>query len=133
MTERLRISSGTPWEEQVGYSRALRVGNLIEVSGTVAVDETGEVVGVGDPYVQTRFILSKIEKALGQAGGRLEDVVRTRMYVINIADDWPAIARAHGEVFGQIRPASTLVEIRSLMDPQHLIEIEVQAILPPAE
>lgn len=129
--ERMRISTGTPWETFVGYSRALRIGNLIEVSGTVAADQAGQVVGAGDPYGQTRFILRKIEQALIEAGGSLEDVVRTRMYVTNIADHWESIARAHGEVFGQIRPASTMVEVRALVSPEYLIEIEAQAVLDP--
>ncbi len=131
MAERIRISTGTHWENFVGYSRALRVGNLIEVSGTVAADQEGQVVGAGDPYAQTRFILSKIEKALIEAGGSLEAVVRTRLYVTNIAEHWEPIARAHGEVFGTLRPASTMVEIGALVDPEYLIEIEAQAILDP--
>ncbi|NJK62865.1 MAG: RidA family protein [Synechococcaceae cyanobacterium SM2_3_1] len=126
MAERQLIASGTPWEAYVGYSRAIRVGDWIEVSGTVAADETGEVVGAGDAYAQTRFILDKIEKALISAGSGLKDVIRTRIYVTNIAD-WDAIGRAHGEVFAQIRPASTLVEIKGLIHPEFLLEIEANA------
>ncbi len=128
MVERQLISSGTPWEAYVGYSRAIRVGNWIEVSGTVAADETGQVVGAGDAYAQTRFILDKIEKALTTAGSGLKDVIRTRIYVTHIAD-WDAIGRAHGEVFAQIQPASTLVEIKGLINPEFLLEIEVTALV----
>lgn len=110
MAARHNISSGTVWEATAGYSRAVRVGNLVEVAGTTAVDEQGRVVGPGDLYAQTRFILSKIERALNEAGATLQDVVRTRMYVTNI-QDWEAAARAHGEVFADIRPAATLVEV----------------------
>jgi enamine deaminase RidA (YjgF/YER057c/UK114 family) len=128
MAERQLISSGTPWEAYVGYSRAIRVGNWIEVSGTVAADETGQVVGAGDAYAQTRFILDKIEKALTAAGSGLKDVIRTRIYVTHIGD-WDAIGRAHGEVFAQIQPASTLVEIKGLINPEFLLEIEVTALV----
>jgi enamine deaminase RidA (YjgF/YER057c/UK114 family) len=128
MNKRINISSGTKWEDIVGYSRAVRVGNVIEVAGTTAVDETGEVVGPGDPAEQTQFILSKIEKALKAAGAALEDVVRTRMFVTNIAD-WEAIGRVHGEYFRDIKPAATMVEVKSLISPELLVEIEVTAIL----
>lgn len=128
MNKRINISSGTKWEDIVGYSRAVRIGNIIEVAGTTAVDETGQVVGPGDPAKQTQFILSKIEKALKAAGTALEDVVRTRMFVTNIAD-WEAIGRVHGEYFKDIKPAATMVEVKSLISPELLVEIEVTAIL----
>jgi enamine deaminase RidA (YjgF/YER057c/UK114 family) len=128
MNKRINISSGTKWEEIVGYSRAVRIGNIIEVAGTTAVDETGQVVGPGDPAEQTQFILTKIEKALKSAGARLEDVVRTRMFVTNIAD-WEAIGRVHGEYFRVVKPAATMVEVKSLISPELLVEIEVTAIL----
>ena len=128
MKKRINISSGAKWEDIVGYSRAVRIGNLIEVAGTTAVDETGQVVGPGDPGEQTKFILSKIEKALTSAGGMLHDVVRTRMFVTNIAD-WEAIGRVHGLYFKDIKPAATMVEVKSLISPELLVEIEVTAIL----
>jgi enamine deaminase RidA (YjgF/YER057c/UK114 family) len=128
MNKRINISSGTKWEEIVGYSRAVRIGNIIEVAGTTAVDETGQVVGPGDPAEQTQFILTKIEKALKSAGATLEDVVRTRMFVTNIAD-WEAIGRVHGEYFRVVKPAATMVEVKSLISPELLVEIEVTAIL----
>ena len=125
---RQNISSGAPWESIVGYSRAVHLGNMIVVAGTTAADEQGQVVGVGDPYAQTMYILEKIKKALAQAGAGMEDVVRTRMYVTQI-DQWEAIGRAHGEFFREIRPAATLVEVSRLIDPQMLVEIEVEALL----
>lgn len=128
MRQRVNISSGTTWEEQVGYSRAVRVGDIIEVAGTTAVDEQGNVVGRGDPYRQTQFILSKIEKALIAAGASLKDVVRTRMFVTDIRQ-WDKIGRAHGETFRQIRPAATMVEVKALIDPALLVEIEATAIV----
>jgi enamine deaminase RidA (YjgF/YER057c/UK114 family) len=126
--KRINISSGTAWEEQVGYSRAVRVGNVIEVAGTTAVDEHGNVVGQGDPYRQTQFILNKIEQALIAAGASLKDVVRTRMFVIDIRQ-WGEIGRAHGETFGEIRPSATMVEVKALIDPALLVEIEATAIV----
>jgi enamine deaminase RidA (YjgF/YER057c/UK114 family) len=123
MTKRLNISSGAKWEDIVGYSRAVRIGDLIEVAGTTAVDEDGQVIGRGDPYEQTRFILLKIEKAINTAGGTLEDVIRTRMFVSDIAQ-WEAIGRAHGEFFREIKPASTMVEVSALINPELLVEIE---------
>ena len=128
MNQRINISSGTKWEEIVGYSRAVRVGNIIEVAGTTAVDEKGEVVGLDDPAEQTRFVLSKIEKALTSAGAGLKDVVRTRMFVTNIAD-WEAIGRVHGLYFKEIKPVATMVEVKALISPELLVEIEVTAIL----
>jgi enamine deaminase RidA (YjgF/YER057c/UK114 family) len=128
MNQRLNISSGTKWEGIVGYSRAVRVGNTVVVAGTTAVDEAGKIVGRQDPYTQTRFILAKIEKALHSAGATLEDVVQTRMYVSDISR-WEEIGRAHGEVFRDIRPVATMVEVKALIDPDLLVEIEVLAIL----
>ena len=123
------ISSGTPWEKTVGYSRAVRVGAHIFVSGTVAADENGQIVGTGDAYVQTRYIFEKIGKALEQAGASLQDVVRTRIFVTDISSQWEAIARAHGEIFQDIRPASTMVEVSRLIGPEMLVEIEADAFL----
>jgi enamine deaminase RidA (YjgF/YER057c/UK114 family) len=128
MSNRINISSGAKWEDIVGYSRAVRIGNIIEVAGTTAVDENSQVVGLGDPAEQTKFILSKIEKALTSAGAALNDVVRTRMFVTNIAD-WESIGRAHGLYFKDIKPAATMVEVKSLISPELLVEIEVTAIL----
>lgn len=127
MSKRINISSGTAWEDIVGYSRAVRVGNVIEVAGTTAVDEKGKVIG-GNAAEQTSFIFSKIEKALAAAGATLNDVVRTRMFVTNIAD-WEAIGRVHGHYFKDIKPAATMVEVKSLISPDLLVEIEVTAIL----
>jgi enamine deaminase RidA (YjgF/YER057c/UK114 family) len=128
MTKRLNISSGAKWEDIVGYSRAVRIGDLIEVAGTTAVDEDGQVIGRGDPYEQTRFILSKIESAINAAGGNLQDVIRTRIFVSDIAH-WEKIGRAHGEHFRDIKPASTMVEVSALINPELLVEIEATAWL----
>lgn len=130
MSERMNISSGTQWEETVGYSRAVRVGDVVEVAGTTAVDQDGRVVAPGDPYEQTRFILGKVERALLAAGATLRDVVRTRIFCTDISQ-WQAIGRAHGEFFRHIRPASTMVEVRSLIRPELVVEIEVSALLTP--
>ena len=128
MQQRKNISSGSPWEDVVGYSRAVRIGNVIEVAGTTAMD--GDVlIGEGDVYAQTKFIFQKIERALAEAGSSLTDVVRTRMFITDIAK-WEEAGRAHGEFFKSIKPASTMVEVSALIDERLLIEIEVTAVLP---
>lgn len=128
MEQRINISSGTKWEDIVGYSRAVRVGNIIEVAGTTSVDERGEVVGVNDPYEQTKYILQKIEKALAEAGASLKDVTRTRMFVTDISR-WEEIGRAHGEFFREIKPAASMIEVKGLISPELLVEIEVTAVI----
>lgn len=124
--KRINYSSGAKWEDIVGYSRAVKMGNLIEVSGTTAVEE-GVLVGKDDAYLQTKIILQKIEKVLQEAGASLENVVRTRMYVTDISR-WEEVGRAHGEFFRHIKPASAMVEVSALIDPEMLVEIEVTAV-----
>lgn len=128
MSKRQNVSSGTKWEAIVGYSRAVRIGNIVHVSGTTATDDNGQTIGINDPYTQTRFIIQKIERALKEAGATLGDVVRVRMFVTDIRQ-WEAIGRAHGEFFGDIRPVTTMVEVSKLIEPQHLVEIEMEAII----
>ena len=127
MSKRTNYSSGSPWEGVVGYSRAVRVGNVVEVTGTVA-DDKGELVGGNDPYLQAKFALQKIRGVLEQAGARMEDVVRTRMFVTDITQ-WEAIGRAHQEAFGHIKPCTTMVQVSRFIDDKYLVEIEATAII----
>ncbi|TME28849.1 MAG: RidA family protein [Chloroflexi bacterium] len=127
--QRQRISTGTPWEALAGYSRAVRLGQQVWVSGTTASDEQGNLQGGNDAYAQTRYVLDKIDRALHEAGASVEDVMRTRIYVARL-DDWRDVARAHGEVFGSIRPANTLIQVAGLVDGR-LVEIEADAVIAP--
>ena len=128
LSDRSNYSSGTPWESIAGYSRAVRVGNIIEVAGTTAVDTEGQVVGAGDISKQTDYIFNKIRNTLNHAGSKMSDVIRTRMYLTDI-NDWEAVARVHGDIFSDIKPVSTLVEVSGLIDKELLIEIEVSAVV----
>lgn len=128
MSTRMNISTGAKWESIVGYSRAVRVGSTVEVTGTVAVDDTGALVGGNDAYAQTRFILQKIEGVLHRAGASMKHVVRTRLFVTDISR-WEEYGKAHGEVFSEIRPCTTMVEVSRLIAPEYLIEIEATAVI----
>lgn len=127
MNKKILVSSGAVWEDKVGYSRAVRVGNIIEVSGTAAIDRD-KIISPNNVHGQTKFIIQKIERALKEAGGTLNDVVRTRIYVTDISQ-WEAVGNVHGEYFKDIKPATTMVEVKSLIDPNFLVEIEATAIL----
>ncbi len=126
--ERTNYSTGAKWEDIVGYSRAVKVGNIVEVTGTVAVDDSGSVVGDGDAYAQTTFIIKKIEAVLERAGASLKDVVRTRMFVTDISR-WEEYGKAHGEFFKEIKPCTSMVEVKGLIAPEYLVEIEATAII----
>ena len=126
--KRTNYSTGAKWEDIVGYSRAVRVGNLIEVTGTVALDENNLIVGKDDAYLQTKFVIQKIEKVLEKAGAGLKDIIRTRMFVTNISR-WEEYGKAHGEFFKDIRPCTSMIEVKGLISPEFLVEIEATAII----
>jgi enamine deaminase RidA (YjgF/YER057c/UK114 family) len=128
LAKRKLISSGTPWEAAAGYSRAVRIGSLVYVAGTTASDEQGNVIGAGNVYMQTVYVIEKINRALREADASLDDVVRTRTFITDISR-WKEFAKAHGEFFGAIRPVSTLVQVAALIDPAHLVEMEVDAVI----
>ena len=128
MTERQNISSGTSWEAIAGFSRAVRIGNVVHVSGTTATDENGNVVGLNDPYAQTGYIIRKIERALNEAGAALSNVIRTRIYVTDVKQ-WEVVARAHGEFFKDIRAVAAMIEVKGFISPEMLVEIEADAVL----
>jgi enamine deaminase RidA (YjgF/YER057c/UK114 family) len=128
VSKRQNISSGTKWEDIAGYSRAVRFGNIVHVSGTTATDQNSALVGGDDPYEQTKFIIQKIERALIEAGATLADVVRTRLYLVD-RDQWQAVSQAHAEFFGDIRPANTLIEVSALIGDGYLVEMEAEAII----
>ena len=127
MAQRKNISSGAKWVDIIGYSRAVQLGNTLEISGTVALDENGEVVGKGDFYKQARYILQKVEKILSQGGFTMSDVVRTRMFVTDISH-WEEVGRAHGEFFGNVKPVTSMIQVSGFIEPDYLVEIEVTAI-----
>ena len=127
--KRQKFSSNSPWEDIIGYSRAIRIGNIVELSGTVAVDDSNMVVGIGNAYEQTKFIISKMISYIEKAGGKKEDIVRTRMFVADITQ-WEEIGKAHGEFFKDVKPVTTMVEVKSLISKEYLIEIEATAIIP---
>lgn len=128
--KRILYATGAQWEDRVGYSRAVRIGNLIEVSGTVAVDENNELIGENSAYLQTKFILQKIENTLLLAGASMKDVIRTRLFVTDISQ-WEEYGRAHGEMFSEIRPCTSMVEVKALIAPEYLVEIETTALITP--
>ncbi len=126
--ERINVSTGAKWEDIVGYSRAVKIGNIIEISGTVATDGSGEIVGKNDPFIQTKFIILKVEKVLEQLGAKLSDVVRTRIFTTNI-EKWEEIGKAHGEFFKDIKPATSMLEVSALINKDYLVEIEFSAVV----
>ena len=130
MSSRINYGSGSKWEDIIGYSRVVKMGNIIEVTGTVAVNDNGEMVGPGDPFEQTKYVIQKIETHLARAGATLKDVVRTRMFVTDITR-WEEYGRAHGEAFGNIKPCTSMIGVAALIEPGYLIEIEATAILAP--